>query len=205
MADRWDNIEILQAIDRRQQETYRGGPMRGVHGLYLMEQITGSMPHDQQLMRGFVQELHITRDMGLLTFRTQPDSRPNLADTDPNWYLQTISDFALTVDGQDRARSRMVVQTSRALWTSSSITYWASTRQRRRLRRSTASLTSAADSSTTIALEASPASSAWWPQNWPANGSDMTPAARASRATAATARVSRRYDPAESGRLGPGT
>ena len=69
MADRWDNIEILQAIDRKQQETYRGGPMRGVHGLYLMEQITGSMPHDQQLMRGFVQELHIARDMGLLTFR----------------------------------------------------------------------------------------------------------------------------------------
>jgi len=110
MADRWDNIEILQAIDRKQQETYRGGPMRGVHGLYLMEQITGSIPHDQQLMRGFVQELHITRDMGLLTFRTQPDSRPNLADTDPNWYLQTISDFALTVDGQDRARGQMVVQ-----------------------------------------------------------------------------------------------
>ncbi|HEX9554722.1 MAG TPA: hypothetical protein VF983_16065 [Streptosporangiaceae bacterium] len=34
---------------------------------------------------------------------------------------------------------------------------------------------------------------------------DMTPAARASRATAATMRVSRRYDLAESGRLGPGT
>jgi hypothetical protein len=105
MAYRWDNIEILQAIDRRQHETYGGGPMRGVHGLYLIEQITGSMPHDQQLTRDFVQELHITRDMGLLTFRIQPDSRPNLADTDPNWYLQTLSDFALTVDGQDRARA----------------------------------------------------------------------------------------------------
>ena len=109
MAERWDNIEILQAIDRRQQGTYRGGPMRGVNGLYLMEQITGSVPHDQQLMRGFVQELHIAGDLGLLTFKVQADPRPNLADTDPNWYLQTISDFALTVDGQDRARGRLVV------------------------------------------------------------------------------------------------
>jgi uncharacterized protein (TIGR02391 family) len=110
VADRWDNIEILQAIDRKQQEIYRGGPLRGVHGLHLMEQITGSVPHDHQQMRGFVQELHMARDLGLLTFRTQPDPRPNLADTDPNWYLQTVSDFALTVDGQDRARGRMVVQ-----------------------------------------------------------------------------------------------
>ena len=110
MVDRWDNIEILQAIDRRQQETYRGGPMRGVNGLHLMEQITGVMVHEPQLVRGFVQELHIARELGLLTFKVQADPRPNLADADPNWYLQTVSDFALTVEGQDRARGRMVVQ-----------------------------------------------------------------------------------------------
>lgn len=40
----------------------------------------------------------------------QADPRPNLADADPNWYLQTVSGFALTVEGQDRARGRMVVQ-----------------------------------------------------------------------------------------------
>jgi uncharacterized protein (TIGR02391 family) len=61
-------------------------------------------------MRGFVQELHIARDLGLLTFKVQRDPRPNLADADPNWYLQTLSDFALTVAGQDRARGRMVAQ-----------------------------------------------------------------------------------------------
>jgi uncharacterized protein (TIGR02391 family) len=110
MLDRWDNIEILQAIDRRQQDTYRGGPLSGVNGLYLMEQITGSMAHDRQLMRGFVQELHIAHDLGLLTFKVQADPRPNLADADPNWYLQTISDFALTVEGQDRTRGRIVLQ-----------------------------------------------------------------------------------------------
>jgi uncharacterized protein (TIGR02391 family) len=110
MLDRWDNIEILQGVDRIQQQTYRGGPLRGVTGLSLMEQLTGVMVHDPQLIRGFVQELHIACDIGLLTFRVQPDPRPNLADADPHWYLQTITDFALTVDGQDRARGRAVVQ-----------------------------------------------------------------------------------------------
>lgn len=38
-------------------------------GLNLMEQITGSMVHDQRVMRGFVQELHIACDRGLLTFK----------------------------------------------------------------------------------------------------------------------------------------
>jgi uncharacterized protein (TIGR02391 family) len=33
-----------------------------------------------------------------------------LADADPNWYLQTISDFALTVEGQDRARGWMIAR-----------------------------------------------------------------------------------------------
>lgn len=110
MIGRWDNIEILQVIDRRQQETYPGGPLRGVNGLHLMEEIAGRMVHEPQLMRGFVQELHIARDMGFLSFNVQADPRPNLADADPNWYLQTISDFALTIEGQDRARGRMVVQ-----------------------------------------------------------------------------------------------
>ncbi len=54
--------------------------------------------------------------------------------------------------------SRIPVQHIRASRTSSSITYWASTVQRRLLRTSSASLTTATDSSTTIALDASPAS-----------------------------------------------
>jgi uncharacterized protein (TIGR02391 family) len=33
-----------------------------------------------------------------------------MSDADLNWYLQTLSDFALTVTGQDRARGRVVVQ-----------------------------------------------------------------------------------------------
>ncbi len=51
MTGRWDNIEILQAIARKQQETYGGGPMRGVNGLHLMEQIAGRIVHEPQLIR----------------------------------------------------------------------------------------------------------------------------------------------------------
>ena len=109
MADRWDDIQILQAIDRL-QEQYDGGPVRVGHGLWLMEQINGGPVFEHQRWRGFIQELHIARDRGLLTFKVQHNPRPNLADAEPYYYLQTVSDFALTVDGQDRARGRVVVQ-----------------------------------------------------------------------------------------------
>ena len=108
MSDYWDNVEILREIDHYQQETYGGGPLRGINGLYLMQRMTGSYAVDR--MRGFIQELQISAQSGLLTFKVQPDPRPNLADADPNGYLQTISDFALTVEGQDRARGRMIAR-----------------------------------------------------------------------------------------------
>jgi hypothetical protein len=110
MALRWDNIEILRAIDRIQGETYHGGPIGSMNGLQLMEQASGTMVSEQLIMRGFVQELHIARGLGLLTFRVQGDFRPNQPGTDPNWYPQNLWGFALTVTGQDRARARMVAQ-----------------------------------------------------------------------------------------------
>jgi hypothetical protein len=97
---RWDNIEILQAIDRIQQDTYRGGPIGSMDGFYLMEQMRGRA--DPQLTRGLVQELHIPRDRGLQTFKVRPDPRPNLAEADPSRYLQTLSDFALPWRGTGR-------------------------------------------------------------------------------------------------------
>jgi uncharacterized protein (TIGR02391 family) len=110
VAERWDNIDILRGIDRYQQETYHGGPLRTVNGQLLMQYLTGAYVHDHQQVRGFIQELHIARDLGLLTFDVQPSPRPNLADADPNAYVQIISGFALTVTGQDRARGRVVAQ-----------------------------------------------------------------------------------------------
>jgi uncharacterized protein (TIGR02391 family) len=109
MADYWDNVEILREIDRWQAETYKGGPLQGVNGLHLLQRITGSFPLDR--MRGFVQELRICADCGLLAFNEHSDPyRQNLAANDPNGYLQTISEFALTVQGQDRARGRMLAR-----------------------------------------------------------------------------------------------
>lgn len=109
MTARWDNIEILRAIDRMQQERHGGAPVN-LNGIYLMDEINGSSVHENQRWRGFVQELHIARDLGLLTFRAQPNARPNFADAEPYNYLQTIWDFALTVTGQDRARGQVVIQ-----------------------------------------------------------------------------------------------
>lgn len=109
MADYWDNVEILREIDRWQLETYKGGALSTVNGLELMHRLIGSYQPDR--MRGFVQELHICAASGLLTFKVDPDPyRPNLADTDPNYYLQTVSGFALSVEGQDRARGRMIAR-----------------------------------------------------------------------------------------------
>lgn len=110
MAARWDNIEILRAIDHIQRERYGGGRITASNGMYLMDEINGSRVVEDQRWRGFTQELHIARDQGLLTFEAEHSPRPNLADADPYYYLQTLSDFALTPEGQDRARGRVVVQ-----------------------------------------------------------------------------------------------
>ena len=111
MADRWDNIDILRGIDRWQQETYHGGCLQGVNGMLLMERLTGSYVHDRQQARGFIQELHIASDLGLLTFDVAPGpANVGPASADPSVYVQAISNFALTVTGQDRARGRVVAQ-----------------------------------------------------------------------------------------------
>lgn len=110
MAFRWDNIEILRAIDRIQNETYHGGPISGMSGLQLLEQVSGQRVADQQLARGFVQELHIACDLGLLTFRVQGNIRMGERETNPHSYVQALWDFALTVVGQDRARGQVVAQ-----------------------------------------------------------------------------------------------
>jgi uncharacterized protein (TIGR02391 family) len=109
MADYWDNLQILREIDRWQQETYKGGSLSTVNGLELMHRLLGSYQVDR--MRGLIQELQICAACGLLTFKVRPDPyRPDVATADPNSYLQTISDFALTVEGQDRARGRVIAR-----------------------------------------------------------------------------------------------
>ena len=107
---RWDNIDILRVIDRRQEEA--GGAPPWISGAQLMEDVAGGQVHDEQLIRGFIQELHVAQDVGLLTFgimRSLGIAPPN-PDSNPRYYLEQLKDFALTPQGQDRARGRMVVR-----------------------------------------------------------------------------------------------
>ena len=86
-------------------------PLQGINGMLLMERLTGSYVHDRQQARGFIQELHIASDLGLLTFDVAPGPANVVpASADPSVYVQAISNFALTVTGQDRARGRVVAQ-----------------------------------------------------------------------------------------------
>jgi uncharacterized protein (TIGR02391 family) len=104
---RWDDIEILRTIDRHQRQ--RGGTELWMSGLQLMEDMAGGLVVEEERHRGFVRELLNLRDGGYVLFRD--DS--NLAwgsERAPHLWLQGVRDFALTTDGQDRARGRVVIQ-----------------------------------------------------------------------------------------------
>lgn len=104
----WDNIEILQAVDKR-QERVGGGAVWGLNGCQLMDEVAGKQLLDDKLVRGFLQELEILAAEGYLTFRAY-DQSENTRRSWPYQYLEQIRDFALTVKGQDRARGIRVVQ-----------------------------------------------------------------------------------------------
>jgi hypothetical protein len=98
-----DNIDILRAIDERQQQA-EGRPL-WISAHQLLAEISGTYAADPQLMPGFLQELLIAEAAGHLTWRLT-DQRARLQDA--NYYLQQIRDLALTTEGQDRARGRMI-------------------------------------------------------------------------------------------------
>jgi uncharacterized protein (TIGR02391 family) len=100
----FDNIQILKAIDERQQQA-EGRPL-WMSAYQLLNEISGTHAADPRLMPGFLQELFIAQAAGQLTWRVT-DGRVNPQDA--NYYLQQIQDLALTSAGQDRARNRMVV------------------------------------------------------------------------------------------------
>jgi hypothetical protein len=109
MPNRWDDIEILRAIDER-QEQYGGGPL-WISGRELMDEI-GGPPRvvEDQRIRGFVHELHIARDAGLLTFEVERHAAAaHFPEQNPDYYLQQVRHLALTPAGRDRARGRVVI------------------------------------------------------------------------------------------------
>lgn len=105
---RWDNIKILQAVDKH-QERGGGGAIWGLNGCQLMDEVAGTQISEDKLVRGFLQELEILAAGGYLTFRAY-DQSENTRRSWPYQYLEQIRDFALTVKGQDRARGIRVVQ-----------------------------------------------------------------------------------------------
>lgn len=99
-----DNLQILRAIDERQQQA-QGRPL-WINAQQLLNEISGTFAADPRLMPGFLQELFIARAAGQLTWRlVDQNARPQ----DANYYLQQIQDIALTSAGQDRARNQVVV------------------------------------------------------------------------------------------------
>lgn len=99
-----DNIQILKAIDERQQQA--GGRPLTISAHQLLAEVTGTYAPDPQQMPGFLQELTIARAAGQLTWRlASQGANPR----DANYYLQQVQDLALTPVGQDRARNRVVV------------------------------------------------------------------------------------------------
>lgn len=98
-----DNLQILKAIDERQQQN-QGRPL-SISAYQLLNEISGTYAGDLQKMPGFFQELFIARAASQVTWRLMSQ---NANPQDANYYLQQIYDLALTPAGQDRARSRVV-------------------------------------------------------------------------------------------------
>ena len=98
-----DNVTILKAIDERQRQI-DGRPLL-MNAQQLLNEISGTFGAPPQLMPGFLQELFVANAAGHLTWRlSSQNARPG----DANFYLQQIHDLALTAEGQDRARGRMI-------------------------------------------------------------------------------------------------
>jgi hypothetical protein len=98
-----DNVTILKAIDERQQQA-DGRPL-WINASQLLNEIAGTGAAELRLMPGFLQELSVAAAAGHLTWRLMNQTaRPD----DANYYLQQIQDLALTAEGQDRARGRMI-------------------------------------------------------------------------------------------------
>jgi hypothetical protein len=84
MSQRWDNIEILRAVDHFQEQA--GGASAWQNGSQLMEEVAGERVIEDQRCLGFINELHIAHHVGLLTFEltrgiAPPNPRPRAATT----------------------------------------------------------------------------------------------------------------------------
>lgn len=105
MRTRWDDIEILRAIDAL-QEQHGGGPA-AASGREVMDGIAGSRVTGDLLISGFAHELDLARGAGLTTFEVA-DHAAAYRTQNTDFYLQNVRHLALTISGRDRARGRVV-------------------------------------------------------------------------------------------------
>jgi uncharacterized protein (TIGR02391 family) len=101
----WDDIEILQTIDRLQQQM-DGRPIMHT-GYQLASEVAGVHVVEERRLPGFVQELHIASWANLITFVL---SDPTVNPQNASYYLQQVRDVALTIQGRDRARGRVFLE-----------------------------------------------------------------------------------------------
>jgi hypothetical protein len=105
MRTRWDDIEILRAIDALQDQL-GGGPV-SASGWEVMNGIAGSWVTDAALISVFASEMDLARAAGLLTFEIK-DNAAAYRTQNTGFYLQNVRNLALTIAGRDRARGREV-------------------------------------------------------------------------------------------------
>jgi len=105
MRTRWDDIEILRAIDALQGQ-HGGGPV-AASAREVMDGIAGSRVTADLLISGFAHELDLARGAGLLMFEVA-DHATSYRTQNTDFYLQNIRRLALTISGRDRARGRVV-------------------------------------------------------------------------------------------------
>ena len=96
MRTRWDDIEILRAIDAL-QEQHAGGQV-AASGRDVMDGIAGSRVTADLLISGFAHELDLARAAGLLTFEVA-DHAAAYRTQNTDFYLQNVRHLALTVAG----------------------------------------------------------------------------------------------------------
>ena len=102
---RWDDIEILRAIDALREQ--RGGGPAPSSGWDVMNGIAASWVADSALISGLAYELDLARSAGLLTFEVA-DHAEAYRTQNTDFYLQNVQKLAPTITRRDRARGWVV-------------------------------------------------------------------------------------------------
>jgi len=105
VATPWDDIAILQTVDRLQQQM-DSRPILHT-GYQLASEAAGVHAVEERRLPGFVQELLIAYRANLITFTL---SDPTVNPQNASYYLRQVRDIALTIQGRDRARGRVFLR-----------------------------------------------------------------------------------------------